>query len=216
MEKAKGVIASYYGLAGMTGELAKARVDYLLTDNLFNCHPDHYDPAQWHFAAPQIPRFIVYAYCKTNREIGVNYPECESCINPSFICLVSTILYQALSVHVIGASNWKNGVFNKDYCGVIFETHIHTRRKSFPDEEISNLVLDGIRHELLKQIKRTQCCSITAAESKGAIIDPGVGSVLAGLRAKLSTETNDDSEFEEPDNQPFDDDYGEDGSGRVV
>jgi hypothetical protein len=43
MEKAKGVIASYYGLAGMTGEQAKARVDYLLTDDRFNCDPDHYD-----------------------------------------------------------------------------------------------------------------------------------------------------------------------------
>jgi hypothetical protein len=93
---------------------------------------------------------------------------------------------------------------------------MRTWTKSFPDEETSNLVLDGIRHEVLKRIKRTQCCRITAAESREAIIDPGVGSFLAGLRAKLSTETNDDAEFDEPDSQAFDDDYGEDGDGRVV
>ncbi|RPB17749.1 hypothetical protein P167DRAFT_569483 [Morchella conica CCBAS932] len=75
---------------------------------------------------------------------------------------------------------------------------MRTWRKSFPDKETSNLVLEGIRHEVLKRIKRTHF------------------KFLASLRAKLSTETNDDSEFDEPDNQPFDDDYGEDGGGRVV
>ncbi|RPB10859.1 hypothetical protein P167DRAFT_575956 [Morchella conica CCBAS932] len=105
MEKAKGVIVSYYGLAGMTGEQAKARVDYLLTDDQFNCNRDHHDPVQWHFTASQIP------------------------------------------------------------------------------------------------------ITALAAESRKAIIDSGVGSFLAGLQAKLSTEINDDSEFDELDNQQFDDDY---------
>ncbi|RPB07068.1 hypothetical protein P167DRAFT_579666 [Morchella conica CCBAS932] len=200
----------------MASEQAKARVDYLLIDNRFNCDPDHYDPIQWHFAAPQIPLFIVYAYYKTNRGIAVNHPEFESCINPSFICLVSTVLYHTLRVHVIGGSNWKNGVFNKDYCGLIFERHMRTWRKSFPNEETSNLVLDGIRHEVLKRIKRTQCCRITAAESREAIIDSGVGSFLAGFQAKLNTETNHDAGFDEQENQPFDDDYGDDGGDRVV
>ncbi|KAH0604490.1 uncharacterized protein H6S33_006867 [Morchella sextelata] len=213
MEKAKAVIALYYGLAGMTGEQAKARVDYLLTDDRFNCDPTHYEPAQWHFAAPQIPRFIVYAYYKTNRGIAVNHPEFESCINPSFICLVSTVLYHALRVHVIGGSNWKNGVFNKDYCGVIFERHMRTWKRSFPDDETSNLVLKGIRHEILKRIKRTNCCRITATESREAIIDPGVGSFLEGLRSKLSTETDDDDMgSDEAGDPPFDDDDGEEGN----
>ncbi|KAH0602477.1 uncharacterized protein H6S33_008816 [Morchella sextelata] len=198
---------------GMTGEQAKARVDYLLTDDRFNCDPTHYEPTQWHFAAPQIPRFIVYAYYKTNRGIAVNHPEFESCINPSFLCLVSTVLYHALRVHVIGGSNWKNGVFNKDYYGVIFERHMRTWKRSFPDDETSNLVLKGIRHEILKRIKRTNCCRITATESREAIIDPGVGSFLEGLRSKLSTETDDDDMgSDEAGDPPFDDDDGEEGN----
>jgi hypothetical protein len=188
---------------------------------------------QWHFAAPQIPRFIVYAYYKTNRGIAVNHPEFESCINPSLICLVSTVLYHAMRVHVIGGSNWKKGVFNKGYCGgehpvfhlvrlsralltvvlVIFERHMRTWKMSFPDDETSNLVLKGIRLEILKRIKRTNCCSITATESREAIIDPSVGSFLEGLRSKLSTETDDDDIGSDKAGDPtFDDDDGEEGN----
>ncbi|KAH0611235.1 uncharacterized protein H6S33_011662 [Morchella sextelata] len=96
---------------------------------------------------------------------------------------------------------------------VIFERHMRTWKRSFPDDETSNLVLKGIRHEILKRIKRTNCCRITATESREAIIDPGVGSFLEGLRSKLSTETDDDDiGSDEAGDPPFDDDDGEEGN----
>jgi hypothetical protein len=96
---------------------------------------------------------------------------------------------------------------------VIFERHMRTWKRSFPDDETSNLVLKGIRHEILKRIKRTNCCRITATESREAIIDPGVGSFLEGLRSKLSTETDDDDMgSDEAGDPPFDDDDGEEGN----
>ncbi|KAI5837721.1 hypothetical protein DFP73DRAFT_600704 [Morchella snyderi] len=124
MEKAKSFVISSYGPLGMSPEKLKDRVDYLLTTTVStvirNIMRYAFFPVEWHFSAPQIPRFIVYCYYKTNRGIAVNHPEFEGCINHTFICLVSTVLYHALRVHVIGGSSWKNGVFNKDYCGSEF------------------------------------------------------------------------------------------------
>jgi hypothetical protein len=96
---------------------------------------------------------------------------------------------------------------------VIFERQMRTWKRSFPDDEMLNLVLKGIRHEILKWIKRTNCWRITATESREAIIDPAVGSFLEGLWFKLSTETDDDDMGSNKAGDPlFDDGDGEKGN----
>ncbi|RPB10861.1 hypothetical protein P167DRAFT_575958 [Morchella conica CCBAS932] len=90
---------------------------------------------------------------------------------------------------------------------------MRTWKRSFPDDETLNLVLKGIRNKILKRIKRINCCRITATESREAIIDPGVGSFLEGLRPKLSTETDDDDMgSDEAGDPPFDNDNGEESN----
>ncbi|KAH0603587.1 uncharacterized protein H6S33_007909 [Morchella sextelata] len=150
--QAKAVIGLYYGLAGMTGEQAKDRVDYLLTDDRFNYDTTHCEAA-------------------TGRMVS-SIRTVTAVSTPSFIWSG----YRQVSLLTVVL--------------VIFERHMHTWKRSFPDDETSNLVLKGIRHEILKRIKRTNCCTITATESREAIIDPGVGNFLEGLRSKLSTETD--------------------------
>lgn len=54
MEKAKSFVTSSYGLQGLSPEKLKDRVNYLLTDDRFNCDPEHYEvcilgniPSEW-------------------------------------------------------------------------------------------------------------------------------------------------------------------------
>ncbi|KAI5847847.1 hypothetical protein DFP73DRAFT_592707 [Morchella snyderi] len=69
---------------------------------------------------------------------------------------------------------------------VIYERQMGTWHRSFPDAESSMLVLTGIRQEITKRVKLTNSCKLPSMESKEALVDPGVGNFLAGLRAKLN------------------------------
>ncbi|KAI5851757.1 hypothetical protein DFP73DRAFT_523925 [Morchella snyderi] len=169
MEKAKSFIISLYVFLGLSPERLKDRVDYPLRNDRLNCYPEHYE----HFSAPQIPRVILYCYYKMNQGIGVNHREFESCINQTFIYLVSTVLYHALRVHVIGGSSWKSGVFNKNYCGSEFLLLRHPvtfpHYPSFSQSMITSPILLAYSHAVLAYSQYTIISTAVLSNSNAVL-----------------------------------------------
>ncbi|KAI5842667.1 hypothetical protein DFP73DRAFT_596024 [Morchella snyderi] len=109
MHKVKGRLAdsTIYGLGNLSGPEARAaQAEYLLQNDRFLSPAQHYETYRLRFLAPEIIDILYYKYFDGVRIRGVKDPEFLERITPTFLCLISTVIWH-------GIRPWSTGIYVK-------------------------------------------------------------------------------------------------------
>ncbi|KAI5849661.1 hypothetical protein DFP73DRAFT_524658 [Morchella snyderi] len=106
IKQVKGRLAdsTIYGLGNLSGPEARAvQAEYLLKNDRFLSPVQHYETYRLWFLEPEIIDILYYKYFDKVRMRGVKDPEFLERITPTFICLISTVIWYGIRAWSTGA-----------------------------------------------------------------------------------------------------------------